>query len=272
VAIISICRGTQSGGQALAECLAEELQYPLVAREVLQDAASELGISEQELSRAMERAPRLWKRHASVRRAYIATIQAALAEHTVGGDLVYHGRAGQMLLAGLPAVLRVRLIAPMGARVSTLLERNEMTPTSAEEYIQHVDAARARWVKMMYGEDIEDPALYDMVINLQTLSVPAACNIVARAVRQPDFAVTPEVKAKLMDFRMASRVKAALASTRETRVLDLQIEGHDGVIEVSGSAPALKSGRMGQEIVEIARSVPGVDQVRLNVEWFDPYP
>jgi cytidylate kinase len=176
VAIISICRGTQSGGQALAECLAEELQYPLVAREVLQDAASELGISEQELSRAMERAPRLWKRHASVRRAYIATIQAALAEHTVGGDLVYHGRAGQMLLAGLPAVLRVRLIAPMGARVSTLLERNEMTPTSAEEYIQHVDAARARWVKMMYGEDIEDPALYDMVINLQTLSVPAACN------------------------------------------------------------------------------------------------
>jgi cytidylate kinase len=259
VAIISICRGTQSGGQALAECLAEELQYPLVAREVLQDAASELGISEQELSRAMERAPRLWKRHASVRRAYIATIQAALAEHTVGGDLVYHGRAGQMLLAGLPAVLRVRLIAPMGARVSTLLERNEMTPTSAEEYIQHVDAARAR-------------ALYDMVINLQTLSVPAACNIVARAVRQPDFAVTPEVKAKLMDFRMASRVKAALASTRETRVLDLQIEGHDGVIEVSGSAPALKSGRMGQEIVEIARSVPGVDQVRLNVEWFDPYP
>ncbi len=259
MAIISICRGTQSGGQALAECLAEELQYPLVAREVLQDAASELGISEQELSRAMERAPRLWKRHASVRRAYIATIQAALAEHTVGGDLVYHGRAGQMLLAGLPAVLRVRLIAPMGARVSTLLERNEMTPTSAEEYIQHVDAARAR-------------ALYDMVINLQTLSVPAACNIVARAVRQPDFAVTPEVKAKLMDFRMASRVKAALASTRETRVLDLQIEGHDGVIEVSGSAPALKSGRMGQEIVEIARSVPGVDQVRLNVEWFDPYP
>ena len=164
MAIISICRGTQSGGQALAECLAEELQYPLVAREVLQDAASELGISEQELSRAMERAPRLWKRHASVRRAYIATIQAALAEHTVGGDLVYHGRAGQMLLAGLPAVLRVRLIAPMGARVSTLLERNEMTPTSAEEYIQHVDAARARWVKMMYGEDIEDPALYDLSV------------------------------------------------------------------------------------------------------------
>ncbi|UCC83728.1 MAG: cytidylate kinase-like family protein, partial [Gemmatimonadota bacterium] len=140
MAIISICRGTQSGGQALAECLAERLQYPLVAREVLRDAASELGVSEEELSRAMERAPRLWSRHALARRVFIATMQAALAEHIVGGDLVYHGRAGQVLLAGLPAVLRVRLIAPISTRVSALLKSNEMTPASAEDYIRHVDA------------------------------------------------------------------------------------------------------------------------------------
>jgi cytidylate kinase len=272
VAIITISRGTQSGGQAMAERLAEQLQYPVVAREVIRDAACELGVSEEELSRAMERAPRLWKRHASARRVYVAAVQAALAEHIVGGNLVYHGRAGQLLLAGLPAVLRVRLIAPISTRVCALLERNELTPTSAEEYIRDVDAARARWVKMMYGQDIEEPALYDMVINLKTLSVPAACNIVARAVRQPDFAVTPEVKAKLMDFRIACRVRAALASARETRALDLQIEAHGGVIEVSGTAPALKSGRMGEQLVEIARSVPGVEEVRLKLEWFDPYP
>lgn len=272
MAIITISRGTMSGGQAMAERLADQLQYPLVAREVIREAASELDVSEEELSRAMERAPRLWSRHASARRMYVATVQAALAEHIVGGELVYHGRAGQMLLAGLPAVLRVRLISPISARVCTLMESNEMTPTSAEEYIRHVDAVRARWVKMLYGHDIEDPALYDMVINLKTLSVPAACDIVASAVRQPDFAVTAEVKAKLMDFRVACRVKAALASARETRALDLQIEGHGGVIEVSGSAPALKSGRTGEQIVEIARSVPGVEEVRLNVEWFDPYP
>jgi cytidylate kinase len=272
VGIVTVSRGTMSGGRALAECLAEQLQYPLVAREVIREAASELDVSEEELSRAMERAPRLWSRHASARRVYIATVQAALAEYVVGGDLVYHGRAGQMLLAGLPAVLRVRLLAPISARVRTLMESDEMTSTSAEEYIRHVDGARARWVKMMYGQDIDDPALYDVVINLKTLSVPAACVIVANAIQQPDFAVTDEVKAKLMDFRMACRVKAALASARETRALDLRIDGHDGVIEVSGSAPVLKSGRVGDEIVEIARSVSGVEEVRLNLEWFDPYP
>ena len=94
----------------------------------------------------------------------------------------------------------------------------------------------------------------------------------ARAVEQPDFAVTDEAKAKLMDFRLACRVRVALARSRETRALDLHIDGQAGVIEISGSAPALKSGQMGEQIVDIARSVEGVEDVRLKLEWFDPYP
>ena len=214
----------------------------------------------------------MWNRHSSERRLYIAAIQSALAEHVAGGDLIYHGRAGQVLLAGLPGVLRVRLIAPIEVRVRALMESDGMDSTSAEQYIRHVDAVRARWVRMMYGEDIYDPVLYNMVINLKTLSVPAACAIVTKAAEQPDFAVTDEVKTKLMDFRLACRVKLALARARDTRALDLRIEGHGGGIDVFGAAPALSSGKMGEQIVEIARSVEGVEEVRLKIEWFDPYP
>lgn len=256
----------------MAECLAERLHYPLVAREVIQAAASDLGVSEADLSRGMERTPRLWNRQSSERRLYISAVQAALAEHVAGGDLIYHGRSGQVLLAGLPGVLKVRLIAPISARVRTLMESEGMDSTSAEQYIRHVDGVRARWVKMMYGEDIEDPVLYNMVINLKTLSIPAACAIVTKAAEQPDFAVTDEVKAKLMDFRLACRVKLALAKARETRSLDLRIEAHGGEVDVFGAVPALSSGKMGEQIVGTARSVEGVEEVRLKVEWFDPYP
>jgi cytidylate kinase len=272
VAIVSICRGTKSGGQSMAECLAEKLHYPLVAREVLQQAASDLGVTEEGLSREWERTPRLWNRQSSEQRLYITAVQAALAEHVAGGDLIYHGRAGQVLLRGLPGVLRLRLIAPIGTRVQTVMETEGMDATSAEQYIRHVDGVRARWIKTMYGEDINDPVLYNMVINLTTLSLPAACNIVTKAVQQPDFAVTDEVRAKLLDFRLACRVKLALAKASETRALDLRIEGRDGEIDVFGSAPAFKSGAMGEQIVEIARSVPGVEAVHLQLEWFDPYP
>ena len=94
----------------------------------------------------------------------------------------------------------------------------------------------------------------------------------AKAAEQTDFAVTDDVKAKLREFRLACRVKLALAKARDTRALDLQIEAHDGEIDVFGTAPALSSGKMGEQIVKIARSVEGVEGVRLKLEWFDPYP
>lgn len=272
MAIITICRGTKSGGQAMAECLAEQLDYPIVAREVLQQAAADLGISEEGLSREWERTPKLWNRQSSERRLYITAVQAALAEHVAGGDLVYHGRAGQLLLAGLPGVLRVRLIAPMSVRVRTLTESEGMDSTSAEQYIRHVDGIRARWVKMMYGRDVNDPLLYNMVINLRTLSLPAACAIVTKTAEQQDFIITDGIRTKLFDFRLACRVKLALARERETRALDLDVEAHGGDIDVFGTAPALKSGKMGERIVQVVRSVAGVEEVRLRLEWFDPYP
>lgn len=272
MAIITICRGTKSGGQALAECLAAQLQYPIVAREVLQHAADELDVSEESLSREWQRAPRLWNRQSAERRLYITAVQAALAEYVAGGDLVYHGRAGQLLLAGLPGVLRVRLIAPVSRRIQTLMETEQMDSTVAEQYIRHVDGVRERWVKMMYGRDVHDPLLYNVVINLKTLSVPAACAMVTKAAEQPDFAVTDVVRSRLLDFRLACRVKLELAKRRGTRALDLQIEAHGGEIDVFGTAPALKSGNMGEQIVQTARSVEGVEEVRLRLEWFDPYP
>lgn len=272
MAIITICRGTKSGGQAMAECLGEQLHYPVVAREVIQHAAADVGVSEESLSREWQRAPRLWKRHSSERRLYITAVQAALAEHIATGDLIYHGRAGQLLLAGLPSVLRVRLIAPLSARVQALMESEGMDSSAAEQYIRHVDGVRVRWVKMMYGRDVNDPLLYNMVINLTTLSVPAACAIVTKAAEQPDFAVTDEVRTKLLEFRLACRVKLELAKRPDTRGLDLRIEAHNGEIDVFGTAPALKSGAMGEQIVQVARSVEGVEEVRLKLDWFDPYP
>jgi cytidylate kinase len=272
MAIITICRGSKSGGQALAECLADRLQYPLLGREVIQQAAAELGVSEESLSQKMEQAPRLWDRHAVIRRVYVVAVQAALAEHIGGGNLVYHGLAGQLLLKGLPAVLRTRLIAPLELRLRVLIETEGMDRFAAEQFIRRVDAQRARWVRMMYGEDIEDPALYDMVVNLETMSIPVACGLLTTTLTQPDFAITDHVKEQLADFRLACQVKRALVSAPETRGFGLEVEAQDGVVEVSGAAPLQSTGKTGDRISEIARSVAGVATVRLKLQWFDPYP
>ena len=62
MAIITISRGTLSGGRATAECLSDELEYPCVGREILQEAARKIGVSESDLSKKLEDPPSLWAR------------------------------------------------------------------------------------------------------------------------------------------------------------------------------------------------------------------
>lgn len=272
MAIIAISRGTKSGGQALAECLAAELKYPLLGREVAQEAAAGLGVSAEEIRRRWEFAPKLWHRFSSARRQYRAAVQTSLAEHAAEGNLVYHGLAGQLLLRGLPAVLRVRLIASLETRAHTLMESTQMDREAAERYLRQVDDARARWVKVMYDEDIQDPALYDIVFNIDEISIPVACAVLALTVQQTEFDLTDEARIRLRDFHLACQVKLALVKAEETRALDLEVDTCVGVVDVSGSAPLLATECTGDTISGIVRSVPGVKAVHLNVEWFDPYP
>ena len=273
MAIITISRGTKSWGQALAECLAEHLHYPIVGREEnIKEAASKLGVSEEAVGHQMQDTPRLWGRKTLMRKTYVAAVQACLAERVIGGNLVYHGLAGQVLLRGLPAVLRLRLIAPFEARVRAMMAGDQIDQASAEQFIREADDARARWVKMMYGEDIMNPALYDMIINLEAMSVLTVCALVSAAVEQPAYVVTEKVMGRLRDFNLACQVRVALLRGDETRALNLEVDAQDGVVQVSGSVPLVSSEWMEDQITRVACAVPGVGGIRLKVQRYDPSP
>jgi len=213
VPIITISRGTMSGGQAVAERLAGILGYPCIGREILQEAAAKVGVSEHDLREQFETPPSRWARLNEKRTKYVLAVQAALAEHCAQGSLVYHGLAGQFLLRGIRGVIRVRLIAPLEKRVQSLMDaHHRLTPAAAEEFIHHVDHDRRRWVKSMYGIDVEDPSLYDLTINLHFISIETASEIIAVMAGQPQYQLTDEVKAELQVFASSCRQKLAEAN------------------------------------------------------------
>ncbi len=270
--IITIQRGTKSGGAALAKCVAEHLQFPILGREVLQGAATQLGIPPEDVGEKMEERPGRFGRTPLITKLYVAAVRAALAEHAREGNLVYHGLAGGFLLRNLSGVLRIRLIAPVEARVRALMESHGMDEASAEAYVQDVDDARSLWVRNVYGQDIHDSTRYDMVLNLGSFSPSEACEVVAVAASRPEFEMTPTRMKELEDFRLACQVRLALLEDLGIQTLDLGATVSNGVAVVTGEAPMLNTGAVGSRITEIAGSVPGVNQVRLAIEWFDPYP
>jgi cytidylate kinase len=276
MAIITISRGSMSGGMAFAECLAKTLGYPSLAREVLVQAAGKLGVTEEKLRGKIEKSARFWERVTSDRRIYIIALQSALADACVEGNLVYHGHAGHLLLKDLPNVLRVRLISPMSARIQEVMRRQGLNYGSARDYIRLVDEERVRWTKFVYGLDWRDPSNYDLVINLGNISIETACALVAAVVRLPAYATTEEVKKQLRDYALACRIRVALASNSKWRTIKFEVKADDGNVEVFGEVATSgvlirQAGPSEDEVQMIAKTVKGVKEVIVNLRRFPEF-
>lgn len=269
MAIVTISRGSMSGGETFARCLGTTLDYPVLAREVLVEAAARLGISEDVLRTKIHSVEGSFEELRAERSLYLYALQSALADHCTSGNLVYHGHAGQFLLKGLPTVLRVRLIAPRAARVRTLVERQALDPATAVEYIKNVDQERVEWTKFVYGVDWRDPKNYDIVINLQNVNIDTACAMVSHVVTRPAYASTPQVLKTLRDFALACRVRVALAIERNLRGIQFDVQADGGKVEIGWHlAPNGKknglSGTDEKEIQQTAMNVEGVKEITLH--------
>ena len=166
MAIITISRGTMSGGRQLAEMLADKLGYSCVSREVIIKAAEEYGVPEGKLVEAIRKSPSIFQKLTFEREQYLAYIQAILCEYACKDNMIYHGNAGHFLLPGVSHVLRVRLLAEMPYRIKAALTQFNYTEKEAIDYIEQIDHERIKWTKFLYGEDWRSPELYDLVFNL----------------------------------------------------------------------------------------------------------
>jgi cytidylate kinase len=151
MAIVTISRGSGSGGLLLAERLAEELGYDVVSREDIVREAAAFGAPEEKLHEALLNPPGFWDRFKHERRRYLAFVQAALCAHAQRDRMIYHGNAGHLLLRGISHVLCVRIIAPMSFRVQMLMERQKMGREEALAYIEKADRQRQQWTRFCAG-------------------------------------------------------------------------------------------------------------------------
>ncbi len=268
MAIITISRGTMSGGEALARCLSERLGLPAVSQEILQAASDRFGISQALLLQQLEKTKGLVRGPSPERSLYLTAIQLALAERAQKGPFVYFGHAGHLLLKGMPQVLKVRVIAPLNRRAQWLAETQKISLEEAKKTIEKKDEGRVKWTRFLYDVDWRDPSLYDLVINLDSIGLESACEVIVAALNQKEFKESPETRAIIEDFLLASQVKAELVGHDKTKGLNLEVSAKkgsvliSGTIETGGVFPSGKH-RTKNELAEVARQVTGVKEVQI---------
>ena len=157
MSVITISRGTFSGGKMLAECIAARLGYRCIDRDAIVEKAAVPGISQEALKDALQKPPSFLDRIKHKKYAYLTLIQAALVEEVRAGKAVYHGNAGHLLLKGGPPVLRTRIIAPMESRVKAAMERMNLSHSEAVAQIHRVDQDKRKWTHYLYGVEWGEP-------------------------------------------------------------------------------------------------------------------
>lgn len=109
------------------------------------------------------------------------------------GHAIIVGRGAAVVTAGLPQVFHVRLVSPVERRLAQVQEVYHLEADAAREFLKTEDKGRARYLKDHYHRDIEDPLLYDLVINTDRCGHDAAAELIGEAIIHRHQLVRPPV-------------------------------------------------------------------------------
>src|SRR6266852_8550946 len=177
MSILTLSHEMGAGGPEIGQQVAEQLGYKYVDHELITDTAHRYGLLEEKLEHLDESKPSLFERFDAETRRYLTVLQTALYEFAEQDRVVLMGRSGQWLLRGIPHGLRVRVMAPFDLRVKRLGKRlseqmgEHTNPRMVHDMARRDDTEKIGRMRYLYEVDVRDPALYDLVINTEKLSI-----------------------------------------------------------------------------------------------------
>jgi cytidylate kinase len=206
--LVTLSRQLGAGGSEVAEAVAEALAFRLVDRALAESVAARAGVAAEDVARLEERTPGFLERflHASAAELpdpfvpptgapadfeearLVRATRALVRELAAEGRVVIVGRGAWAILAGAPAALHVRVVAPLEARVARLAERLGTDARAAQQLAARSDAERARYFHDYYGLDVNDPTHFDLVVNTARLGIAGAAALVVASARAIDAA------------------------------------------------------------------------------------
>jgi hypothetical protein len=266
--LITLTRGSLSASRQVADLVSRELGCKVVTREEVLEHAGQYGVNETGLAgkdlMAME-PPNLWDRHSAQRRLYLMMLRASLMDLLADGNVVYLGHMGQFVLSSVPKVFRIRVDASLQYRVKSLMEGSKLSEENAREYIDKIDERRRSWARFLYGADYDDLHHYDMILNLEHLSLTSAAEIVECAVRRKDWQQDEASLQKIQDLRLAAIIQARMALSPRTRGMELDVEADSrtGHVRVRGMSTLIGARTWGDDIRTVVLGMKEVESVEV---------
>jgi cytidylate kinase len=266
--ILALTREYGSGGTAIATKVAGALGYEFIRDQITKEAAEAFGVAEDELIAVVEGKPGFWESLAEATRIDFALVASEVLHLSERDNVMIMGRWATLLLRNISHCIRVRLCAPLEARIPRVMERRSVGREEAVELVRKADeGARAR-IRQFFDETWGDPLLYDLVINTERVSPETAVQQIVQLVRRPEFQPTEVSRARLRDLSLEAKVNAVLKTDPESMRLDLTVVVEADRVTLKG---VVFTGIAKDNAEKIVSSVVGVktveNQLRVYREW-----
>ncbi len=184
MAVITISREPGTFGEEIAARLAGRLGFDLVDKARLNQLWTEIDLDEGHLENVDESIPKEKRRLDPETEASIKLVPDLIAQLAEENDLVVVGRGAQGLFHNRPGTLHVRVVASRRFRVRQLQASAGLSAAEAGGRIREIEKKRARYVRFLYNLNWKDPAIYDLTLRMDRLSIEQALNLILTAAEQ----------------------------------------------------------------------------------------
>ena len=117
--------------------------------------------------------PSLWTREHQIAEAVLQLAHV--------GRVIFVGRAAHLITRDVPGGLHIRLVAPLEVRAERITRVLNCTTAVALTPLERNDLSRRRYVRTHFQQDIDNPCLYDLVINTARFSPEATALFIVAA-------------------------------------------------------------------------------------------
>ncbi len=259
MSVVAVSENLGSLGIEIGHAVAARLGYQFAERDIVSKAADRFGADVARLSHAVEERPTLVDRLSTAQRRFAQYVEATVQEMAARDDIALVGLASTIILAGMPHTLRVRVTAPEGRRAERVALAQGLDPTAALDRVRQSDRERGGRVWFLYHVDLENPLLYDLVINTDRLEAEEGARLVQQALQHPRFRSTEASRLTMRDLSLVAQARAVLVADPVTCVRSISVDCTDGLVSLGGRVEEWPVRRAAEQALG---KVPGIREIR----------
>ncbi|MEJ2582299.1 MAG: cytidylate kinase family protein [Acidobacteriota bacterium] len=215
-------------GDEIASRVSSHLGYECLGADIEAAAASDHGLSTDQLRQALSFSPPLTMRLWGAPEKYLAYFQASLVAALCRDDVLYSGAIGHMLVTDVSHVVKVKVTAELEDQVVWRAASDRVSEARARESLLRDQTERRKWFTKMFGVDGTEPTMFDLVVNVSELGVEGAGRAIEETVREVRFKPVTYSRNMIRDQELACRVKAGLVG----ELRDVAVTAKDGEVTI----------------------------------------